>query len=414
MKTGSSRCEIVFPESFFPAEGFVEQVHPLYVRSLILGDGQPFVYVSIEMTSLPDDEVAVLRSAAAEKAGTACDHVWITVTHTFSAPHIMPDHILKEEADREHKRVLRQILLDAVASSVERAAGNREEAVLTLTQGESNVVASRDIELEEGWWIGCGGSGPADKTLTVLKWQSGDKLLAVLMHLNLQSSVLDGTGAADGKCVSGDLAGVACAALEKRYPGAVALFMIGAAGDTAPVSRAKGYLPQADGGWMEQDLHEAGVAIAERLGEQLAQETSAIMKLPGDTLAGAPILEDATVIVPAKKMNRNLHELKPVRSCEWEPDGENEQPISVLTLGDLALVGVKPELTYASDQRIKRESPFRYTLVTTLVNGGAKYMADRSCYERCMYEAINSPFGPGAAERLAQTAVTMLQAAAMN
>ena len=414
MKTGSSRCEIVFPESFFPAEGFVEQVHPLYVRSLILGDGQPFVYVSIEMTSLPDDEVAVLRSAAAEKAGTACDHVWITVTHTFSAPHIMPDHILKEEADREHKRVLRQILLDAVASSVERAAGNREEAVLTLTQGESNVVASRDIELEEGWWIGCGGSGPADKTLTVLKWQSGDKLLAVLMHLNLQSSVLDGTGAADGKCVSGDLAGVACAALEKRYPGAVALFMIGAAGDTAPVSRAKGYLPQADGGWMEQDLHEAGVAIAERLGEQLAQETSAIMKLPGDTLAGAPILEDATVIVPAKKMNRNLHELKPVRSCEWEPDGENEQPISVLTLGDLALVGVRPELTYASDQRIKRESPFRYTLVTTLVNGGAKYMADRSCYERCMYEAINSPFGPGAAERLAQTAVTMLQAAAMN
>ena len=414
MKTGSSRCEIVFPESFFPAEGFVEQVHPLYVRSLILGDGQPFVYVSIEMTSLPDDEVAVLRSAAAEKAGTACDHVWITVTHTFSAPHIMPDHILKEEADREHKRVLRQILLDAVASSVERAAGNREEAVLTLTQGESNVVASRDIELEEGWWIGCGGSGPADKTLTVLKWQSGDKLLAVLMHLNLQSSVLDGTGAADGKCVSGDLAGVACAALEKRYPGAVALFMIGAAGDTAPVSRAKGYLPQADGGWMEQDLHEAGVAIADRLGEQLAQETSAIMKLPGDTLAGAPILEDATVIVPAKKMNRNLHELKPVRSCEWEPDGENEQPISVLTLGDLALVGVKPELTYVSDQRIKRESPFRYTLVTTLVNGGAKYMADRSCYERCMYEAINSPFAPGAAERLAQTAVTMLQAAIMS
>ena len=45
---------------------------------------------------------------------------------------------------------------------------------------------------------------------------------------------------------------------------------------------------------------------------------------------------------------------------------------------------------------------------------GAKYMADRGCYERCMYEAINSPFAPGAAERLAQTAVTMLQAAAMS
>jgi len=414
VRTGCGRCEIVFPDSFFPTEGFVKQVHPLFVRTLMLGEEQPFVYVSIEMTSLPDDEVAVLRSAVAESAGTTHDHVWITVTHTFSAPHIMPDHSLKTEADRERKCILQQILLNAVNASVQQAAENRADAVLTLSQGESTVAASRDIELKEGWWIGCGGSGPADKTLTVLKWQSGDKLLAVLLHLNLQSSVLDGTGAAEGKCVSGDLAGIACAMLEKRYPGAVAIFMIGAAGDTAPVSKAKGYLPQADGCWLEQDLHEAGVVIAEKLGDQLAGEAVECMKLPGETLPGTPILEDATVIVPAKKMNRNLRELKPVHFCEWEPDGENEQPISVLTLGNLALVGVKPELTYVTDQRIKRESPFCYTLVTTLVNGGAKYMADRSCYERCMYEAINSPFAPGAAERLAQSAVTMLQAAAMS
>ena len=414
MKCGAGRAEIRFPEGFFPTEGFVTQAHPLYVRALTLGDMQPFVYVSIEMTSLPEDEVTALRAAAAETAGTAYHHVWITVTHTFSAPHIMPDHALKTEADREHKRVLQRILLETVTGAVRQAAGNRQEAVLTLARGESTVVAGRDIELEEGWWVGCGGKGPADRTLTVLRWQAGDQLLATLLHLNLQPSVQDGTGAAEGKCVSGDLTGVACATLEKQYPGAVAVFMIGAAGDMAPVSKAKGYLPQAGGGWAEQDLHEAGVAIAERLGEQLARETAGILKLPGDVMTGAPVLEDATVIVPAKKMNRNLHELRPTRSCEWEPDGENEQPVSVLTLGELALVGVRPELTFVTDQRIKGESPFRYTLVTTLVNGGAKYMADRGCYERCMYEAINSPFAPGAAERLAQTAVTMLQTAAMS
>ena len=72
------------------------------------------------------------------------------------------------------------------------------------------------------------------------------------------------------------------------------------------------------------------------IGPDVVIEAGAVI-LPGCTLTGTPILEDATVIVPAKKMNRNLHELKPVRSCEWEPDGENEQPISILTLGDLAL-----------------------------------------------------------------------------
>ncbi len=413
MITGCSRYEMVFPEAFFPAEGFTEQAHPLFVRSLVLGDGKPFVYVSVEMASLPDDEIAVLRPAAAEAAGTAQERVWITVTHTFSAPHVMPDHMLKTEADREHKKVLREILLRAVTASVRDAAAGRHDAVLTLTQGESETVASRDIELPGGWWVGCGGKGPVDKTLTVLKWQDGSRPLAILMHLNAQSSILDGTGAADGKCVSGDLAGLACAALEKRYPGTVALFMIGAAGDMAPVRRAGGYMPSADG-WVEKDLREAGVPLAEEMGEQLAAEAAAVMRLPGIRVTGNPNLSEATVIVPAKKMNRNLRELKPSRSCEWVPDGENEQPIAVLTLGELALVGVKPELTYVTDQRIKRESPFRCTLVTTLVNGGAKYMADRSCYERCMYEAVNSPFAPGAAERLAQSAVTMLEAAAMS
>ena len=413
MRTGCGRVEMVFPALFFPTEGFVRQAHPLYVRTLILGEERPFVYVSIEMTSLPDETVATLRSAAANVAVTGKERVWITVTHTFSAPHILPDHMLRTESDREHKRVLQEMLLQAVTAAVQQAAENGKNASLTLVQGESAVVASRDIELDEGWWIGCGGTGPADKTLTVLKWQSEGKLLAVLLHLNLQSSVLDGTGAAEGKCVSGDVAGLACAELEKQYPGVTALFMIGAAGDMAPVKRAKGYMP-AQNGWAEDDLHEAGVAVAEALGKQLAEETTVLLNQSGFALSGSPILEDATVIVPAKKMNRNLHELKPARHCEWEADGENEQPISVLTLGDLALVGVKPELTYVTDQRIKRESPFRYTLVTTLVNGGAKYMADRSCYERCMYEAVNSPFAPGAAERLAQSAVTMLQAAAMS
>ena len=411
--TGCSRCEIVFPESFFPTEGFVVQAHPLFVRTLALGENNPFVYVSIEMTSLPDDTVAQLRSAAAETAGTGRDRVWITVTHTFSAPHILPEHVLKTDTDRQRRQLLQNLLLEPIAASVREAMEHRREAALTLTQGDSETVCSRDIELAEGWWIGCGGKGPADRTLTVLQWKTGNDLLAVLLHLNLQPSVLDGTGAADGKCVSGDVAGLACAVLEKRYPGATAIFMIGAAGDTAPVRKAKGYMP-ADGGWAEQDLHEAGIAVAEELGEQLASETAEIMKFPGIPLAGAPMLNEATVIVPAKKMNRNLHELKPARSCEWEPDGEVEQPLSVLTIGELALIGVKPELTYVTDRRIKQESPFPFTLVTTLVNGGAKYMADRNCYERCMYEAVNSPFAPGAAERLAQSAVTMLQAAAME
>lgn len=164
-----SKNELIFSEAFFPTEGFVSQAHPLHVRALVIGQTEPFVLVSLEMTSLPDDEVTPLREAAAACAGTTAERVWITVTHTFSAPHLMPDHLLKTEKEKQNKAVLRSLLLGAVRKTIKDAAETAKDAYLTIRQGQSAVVCSRNIELPEGWWAGCGGADPADKTLSLLE-----------------------------------------------------------------------------------------------------------------------------------------------------------------------------------------------------------------------------------------------------
>ena len=410
MKMGCGKRELVFPSGFFPTEGFVEQVNPLYTRVMILGEKAPFCLVSIEMTSLPDEAVEALKKTVAEVTEIRPDRIWITVTHTFSAPHIMPDEALKTEEERARKMVLQNLLQEAAASAAAEAKKNLLPAELTVHRGESQVVQSRDIELPEGWWIGCGGQGPSDRTLTVMRFRENGKDRGLILHLNVQSSVLDGTGAAEGKCVSSDLAGLACAELEANHPGMTALFLIGAAGDQAPVEKGKGYMPDGKGGWTEKDLREKGISIAERLGKQLAGETETALAAEGRTIQETEVeIYNAGVLVQTKKMNRNLRELKPVRRCEWELEPEKEQPISLLRIGELAIVGVKPELTWKTDQTMKKKSPLPCTLTATLVNGGAKYMAERGAYEKYMYEAINSPFGPGAAERLVQSALTMLE-----
>ena len=153
------------------------------------------------------------------------------------------------------------------------------------------------------------------------------------------------------------------------------------------------------------------MVLAERLGVHLADEAEALMRGTSEPLEDELGLSEIAVSVPAKKMNRNLRELKPTRQCAWEPDGESEQPISLLNLGGMAIVGVKPELTYATDQAIKKGSPFRHTVIATLINGSAKYMADQVAYGKCMYEAQNSPFASGAAELLADAALTLLKGA---
>ena len=409
MRIGVGRCEMEFPAGFFPTEGFTEQIHPLYVRALFMDEKSPFALVSIEMTSLSDEECLRLKKETALLLDIAENRVWIAVTHTFSAPHILPDFALKTDGEREHRTLLRRALSDAVRSAVWQARQEAAESSLTLYQGRSGVIASRDIELPEGWWIGCGGDGPSDKTLTVLALRRQDVLCGLLVHANVQSSILDGTGAKEGKCVSGDLAGIACAALEKRFPGSTALFMIGAAGDQAPIQRAKGYAPDGQGGYAEIDLHEKGVEIAEKLGAALAEEALAALAGEGRALSGEIMVGQRAFHAPAKKMNRNLRELRPAHACAWEPDGEKEQTIELFSLGDLAILGVRPELTYPTLRQLQAASPWPVTLAATMINGGAKYMADQSAYDRCMYEAVNSPFAPGAAEMLVKEAAVLMK-----
>jgi len=408
MRVGSGKCELIFPEGFFPTEGFTVQVHPLFVRALVLGAAKPVVLVSIEMTSLPDDEAERLRGIAASSAATRSENVWITVTHTFSAPHLMPDALL-DGAGLARKKQLRALLDDAVHASVLQAKRATDDVEVLFSQRESGLPASRDIELEDGWWVGCNGDGPANRALTVLQF-GRTRPRAILIHMNMQPSVLDGTGAKDGKCVSGDIAGLASAYFERRYPDSVCLCMIGAAGDQAPVQKAKGLNKHDDGSIEDVDLGAGGVALAERLSVQLMSEARDMLLEPGEVIGDELGLIHGSVTVPMKKMNRDLHSLRPSRQCEWEPDGEGEQAFSLLRLGDLVICGVKPELTYETDAAIKAASPFPHTLVSTLVNGSAKYMAARSVYDKCMYEAINSPFMPGAAETLAEAIIGELKA----
>jgi len=411
MRVGGGKCELIFPEGFFPTEGFTVQVHPLFVRALVLGAAKPIVLVSIEMTSLPDDEAERLRETAAASAATRPENVWVTVTHTFSAPHLMPDTLL-DKAGLARKKQLRALLDDAVHAAVLQAKRSTDDVEVLFSQRESGLPASRDIELEDGWWVGCNGDGPANRTLTVLQF-GRTRPRAILIHMNMQPSVLDGTGAKDGKCVSGDIAGLVSAYFERRYADAVCLCMIGAAGDQAPVQKAKGLYKHDDGSIENVDLGEGGVALAERLSVQLMSEARDMLLEPGDVIGDELSLIHGSVTVPMKKMNRDLHSLHPSRQCEWEPDGEGEQTFSLLRLGELVICGVKPELTYETDAAIKAASPFPHTLIATLVNGSAKYMAARSVYDKCMYEAINSPFMPGAAETLAEAIIGELKGASL-
>lgn len=136
--------------------------------------------------------------------------------------------------------------------------------------------------------------------------------------------------------------------------------------------------------------------------------------LPEEIEALGAVLREATgaahafvlATLLAKKLERDLHRLHPTRVPPYVPCGESEQSVTVLTLGDVRLISVKPELNCVTAQQIGGGDPL--VRVVTLWNGGAKYMADADSCDRITYESQNSPFMKGAAEKLVACARELL------
>ena len=85
--------------------------------------------------------------------------------------------------------------------------------------------------------------------------------------------------------------------------------------------------------------------------------------------------------------------------------------ISVLVFGNVALVGIPGEYFSELGRDIKLRSPFDYTMIITLSDGGRGYIPARHNYDEGGYEVTSTILEPGAGEQMADTAVKMLDEA---
>jgi hypothetical protein len=84
--------------------------------------------------------------------------------------------------------------------------------------------------------------------------------------------------------------------------------------------------------------------------------------------------------------------------------------VQVFRLGDeLAVVGLPGEVFVELGLEIKRQSPFRTTLVIELCNDAPGYIPTRKAFSEGSYETVNSRVERGGGEMLVETAVKLLK-----
>ena len=194
MKAGAGKAEIVLADSYLELEDFAVIHRTLNARALVLESEDTAVLLSLELTSLPEEEVQNLKEAIAERFKLKKDLIWVCVTHTFSAPHFLPDFRLKGPEQLALKEKFREEVTGAAMKAVSKAFRTLQPAKAGVGTGFCEVNRNRDVELEDGWWIGEEGMGLTDRQVCVLRFDSmEDRTIALLFHYAVQSSVMDGS-----------------------------------------------------------------------------------------------------------------------------------------------------------------------------------------------------------------------------
>ena len=417
LRAGAGRAAVNLSAPLFPVDGFTSVHGPLHVRVLVLEDSTTRLCVTvIEQTSIFDDQIARTKRLLHEICAVDPAHALIVASHTFSAPHVHPPgHAPAGEEERNAR--LGSAVDDALARAATDAVRTLRPARTGFGLGACRVNVQRDVRTSHGWWIGADDSGPTDDSVGVLRIDATDGLadrpIAVLMNYAVQSSVLNGSLTRSGdREVTADLAGATAIRVEQHYGAdAVALFLVGAAGDQAPYLTAVRTTVDENGRIHRSDAQEAGHTLVDLLGERLAAETIRVADRTRTTEPTTPLqVVHDNVEVPAQLPPAGgLHALRPTTRYAFTPAGLTEAPVVAARIGDTVLAGVQAELNAGTGLDLKAASPFPATCVITMVNGAAKYMADDGSYDRITYEAMNSRYAKGAAETVTARLAELLR-----
>ncbi|MDX1983041.1 MAG: neutral/alkaline non-lysosomal ceramidase N-terminal domain-containing protein [Bryobacteraceae bacterium] len=273
-KAGAAKYEITPTESIWmagyaartkPSEG-VRQ--PIYAKALALEDasGRRAIIVTLDLVSIRRPIADAVAERVRTRHSIPRDRLLFNVSHTHSAPlagDITSYETRMGEYYARQKEVIARYtatLPDRIMEAVDKAVGGLAPATLHFEQGFAGFAVNRRRVGKRNL------PGPVDHDVPVLAIRSGGELRAVLFGYACHNTVLS------DYMINGDYAGYAQETLERRHPGAVALFVEGAGADSNPLPRRS-------------------VELAERYGQTLADSVDEVlrgkMRSVADTLAAA-------------------------------------------------------------------------------------------------------------------------------
>lgn len=404
---GTGKAKITPPERLLSClvglkqHRFAGVLDDIWVRALALGDGDGLaLLLSFDMTAAPCTEGFL--DALSQATGIPADRILAFAIHTHSVPF---NDIDLEQRDRQSPETLdasaqyTAFLHAQALSAAKNAVQSLCPARMGWAFGESrvNVVRLQDYVYHDAGGksftvcnLGADYARPADPSLFTLRVEdlSGSPI-AFLVNYPMHNVAtiwndFDGQGAMG---VSGDVGGRVSRLLEARYPGSVALWSSGAAGDLNPVMLNEVIVPDPLTGrayeYRPAGLETAKTAlltVSERHFADILQTLSLVRPTEAD---GAVSAASAWSRTPGVACIRHRDAPPEFRSGPDVP--EHTVRLQMLKIGGLTLLGAGAEIYSSIGRAMLRAAGDGAVLITHSASAlcSSHYILDDETIARC-------------------------------
>lgn len=412
-KAGAAKKVVPTPEDLFPYHSWgprrLTGTHDdLLVRAIYFKSPGELLLVSVENGDIDPN----WPKALSELVQVPEKNIMISVTHTHTAPYIggyWPENV----DDVEKSQRYADLVWETLVQTVKEAMGKTCPVTLQFGYGSCNVNVNRDlpyIDTETGkkkYKKTANIHGYSDKTVEVMRFVRQDgTTLGLLFNYSVHSSMLFGTRLKDGgQLVSGDLAGYAMKRVEKELgEDTVAMFTMAPAADSDPrYNTAWVEFDKEAGEMCWCDYGEGSFAVVDALASELAGEVLLVCSQMKDAACVEIRSAARTIMVPGKRKNDPKRDeengVKKQSSEGFEPAEDVPIPLSVVSLGKLALVGIGCETSSQNSPAIRnilKNKGYERSIIVTQCNGSSSYMSDEEGYAFNKFSAMASHMMPEA------------------
>ncbi|MEF2978506.1 neutral/alkaline non-lysosomal ceramidase N-terminal domain-containing protein [Subtercola sp. YIM 133946] len=359
--------------------GFTGVHDALFCRAVVVDDGvRSIAVVSLDLLEVGSS--GDLRSRIERELGIGSQSILIAASHSHTAPRVgrTPAGGLSRPPTLE-SLAYTAVVFDAIVATVREAQSRLQSASLGFGRGRVDVNVNRDELRDSEWMLGQNPDGASDKTLRVIAFRAHDgSPIATLACYAVHPTVSLGT-----TLLGADLAGAAAAAAESEL-GGVVLWLPGSIGDQAPrlglEHRGDGFAPGAAEvfGWVD--------ALGREVAEQIVGTTRQISSWQSEARLGG-----SEVAVPCAA--RRGSGLK--ADMTQDDVAGVDVRLTLLCVGDVALVGVGGEVTTPAAELITSASPRANTVLVSIANERIGYLADDDAFARGTFAARGCPVQPG-------------------